>query len=177
MTEPRVFPVFATVRLGAMSIEQFVQGWESFIFGEAHRMLAQVSISPTEVDTDLVLVSGVDLGLTRRSRPSDIFACAQELGLQLCPAEVGPVLRSWYYCQNGDESYHYTPGTTPQSYWYPIAMQGIVLGGDSWVFTIERGFYENAGSVASLSSEKISDSYGKCRGDLKTKWVFVQPRR
>jgi hypothetical protein len=45
---------------------------------------------------DLVVVSVAQLGFSKEASRAEIFARAKELGLQLCPPEVGPILRLQY---------------------------------------------------------------------------------
>jgi hypothetical protein len=54
----------------------------------------QTSSIPEQVD--LIRLDVEDLGLPAESKTEEIYAKAQELGLELCPAEVGPQLRIAY---------------------------------------------------------------------------------
>jgi hypothetical protein len=45
---------------------------------------------------ELVLISAADLGVETESSLADIYKRARQLGLELCPAEVGPQLRLDY---------------------------------------------------------------------------------
>ena len=63
------------------------------------------SRKPTELD--LVVVSVADLGFGDQGAPlRDIYARALASGLELCPAEVGPVLRLNYLDQPPGEFLH-----------------------------------------------------------------------
>jgi hypothetical protein len=63
------------------------------------------SRKPTELD--LVVVSVADLGFGDQGAPlRDIYARALASGLELCPAEVGPVLRLNYLDQPAGEFLH-----------------------------------------------------------------------
>jgi hypothetical protein len=52
--------------------------------------------SPAKQDVDLVVVSVSELGFPNGARLDDIHRRAGELGLELCPAEVAPLLRLAY---------------------------------------------------------------------------------
>jgi hypothetical protein len=56
-------------------------------------------LARTPVAIDLVVVSVAQLGFPRDASRAAIFARAKELGLQLCPPEVGPLLRLQYVDQ------------------------------------------------------------------------------
>jgi len=47
-------------------------------------------------DVELVLVSAADLGIETESSLADVYKRARQVGLELCPAEVGPQLRLDY---------------------------------------------------------------------------------
>ena len=53
---------------------------------------AAFACAAEETDVNLVAVSVADLGYREGARYSQICAKAQEMGLDLCPAEVGPAL-------------------------------------------------------------------------------------
>ena len=59
-------------------------------------ILGRITCSQEEIDLDLVVLSVSDLGFKDGARYADICTKAQELGLELCPAEVGPALRLAY---------------------------------------------------------------------------------
>jgi hypothetical protein len=52
--------------------------------------------SPAKHDVDLMVVSVAELGFPNGARLADIHRRAGELGLELCPAEVAPLLRLAY---------------------------------------------------------------------------------
>ena len=54
------------------------------------------ALAPDRRPIDLVVLSVAQLGFPREASRAAIFARAQELGLQLCPPEVGPLLRLQY---------------------------------------------------------------------------------
>ena len=70
------------------------------------------SVAAEETEIELVLVTVAELGFKNRAARRDIYKRAQELGLELCPAEVGPQLR----LQHKDQ---------PNGEWIPVAMEPI----------------------------------------------------
>lgn len=95
--------------------------WGSDILGKPEFTAAT---EPAEVD--LVVMSVKDLGFKRITRYDAICARAKELGLELCPAEVGPQLRLQYLDQ-------------PKNEWLIIAMEAIrASNGYLFVFHVEH---------------------------------------
>jgi len=83
--------------------------------------------SETEMEVDLVNVSVADLGFKDGAIRKDIYRRAIELGLELCPAEVGPQLRLQYRDQ-------------PKGEWLLVAMEPITdSDGGPGLFGVERG--------------------------------------
>lgn len=82
--------------------------------------------SPEEVEVELVVASVAELGFKDGATRKDIYTRAQELGLDLCPPEVGPQLRLQYKDQ-------------PKGEWLIIAMEPI-SGSDGLlrVFRVEH---------------------------------------
>ena len=108
-------PVWKTITIGelagvnavraAMDVAPcpiFIGDWADEILG---RPSFPFSRKPTELD--LVVVSVADLGFGDQGAPlRDIYARALASGLELCPAEVGPVLRLNYLDQPPGEFLH-----------------------------------------------------------------------
>jgi hypothetical protein len=126
--------------------------WANGILGQPAFTAANV-----ETEVDLVNVSAGELGFPHGAARRDIIAKALELGLQLCPAEVGPQLRLQYPDQ-------------PRGEWLIIAMQPITdSDGDPSVFDVGLdsggrwldGVYGYPGRVWGGGS----------------RFVFVRPRR
>ncbi len=65
-----------------------------------------------EIEVDLVVISVGELGFKDGAKRENIYVRAKELGLQLCPNEVGPQLRLQYKNQ-------------PNGEWLVIAMEPI----------------------------------------------------
>lgn len=131
-TAVRTFPVWKTVKLGlhktageygkAVKSARRVSDWANDILGQP-----QFTCVAEETDADLVVLSVAELGFKDGSRYDAICARAKELGLDLCPAEVGPVLRLAYADQ-------------PYGEWLIIAMEAIAgSSGDRRVFAVEHG--------------------------------------
>jgi len=62
----------------------------------ANDILGKTSLAKTETEIDLVKVTVAELGFQYGARYEDIIVSAKELGLDYCPAEVGPQLRLQY---------------------------------------------------------------------------------
>lgn len=85
------------------------------------------TVSPKETEVELVVVSVAELGFKDGATRADIYKRANELGLDLCPNEVGPQLRLQYKDQ-------------PKGEWLLIGMEPITdSGGDLRVFSVWRG--------------------------------------
>lgn len=95
--------------------------WASDILGKPAFTAAE-----QESEVDLVRMSVKDLGFKGNARFDEICARAKELGLELCPAEVGPQLRLQYLDQ-------------PKNEWLVIAMEAIRdSGGNLFVFYVAQ---------------------------------------
>lgn len=84
------------------------------------------TVSPEAKEVELVVVSVADLGFKNTATRKDIYARANELGLDLCPAEVGPQLRLQYTDQ-------------PKGEWLIIGMEPIDISLRQFrIFDVER---------------------------------------
>ena len=113
------FRVFKTIKLGTglKTADDFsralnengckVGEWAKDILGKPEFTAA---LKETEIDLVAILVA--ELGFKQGATRQDIYERAQELGLALCPAEVGPQLRLQYKDQ-------------PKGEWLLIAMDPI----------------------------------------------------
>lgn len=100
-----------------------VSDWAKDILGK--EAFAE-SVSSEDVEVELVIASVADLGFKEGARYEDICKRAVELGLDLCPAEVGPQLRLQYLDQ-------------PKGEVLFIAMRAITVScGDLSIFDVER---------------------------------------
>ena len=122
----------------------------------ADQILNKVKVSETATQLDLIVMTVAELGFKGAIR-KQIYDRAIELGLELCPAEVGPALRLRYPDQ-------------PYGEWLRISMDPITdSDGNPKVFGVGR-----------VSDERWLDGY---YGDpdgfwyADDRWVFVVPRK
>ncbi len=161
----RAFPVWKTIKLGnmggmkiaaddfrvALTIGGFRIGdWANDLLGRP-----AFKTEAKEREVDLVVVSVAELGFPNGATRKDIYRRAKELGLELCPAEVGPQqLRLQYKDQ-------------PMNEWLLIGMEPITgSDGSPNVFGVAHG-----GDGSWLDS-----GYGR-PGRLwhgSDRWVFVR---
>lgn len=133
MAEPPSFKVWKTIKLGTglKTADNFrralksagckISDWGNDILGKP-----AFTASETETDVHLVVVSVKEFGFKDGATRADIYKRAQELGLELCPAEVGPQLRLQYKDQ-------------PSGEWLLIGMEPITGSvGYLYVFDLER---------------------------------------
>lgn len=125
------FPTWKTLKLGthkdAAALKQSLVD-EGFKIGFwAEDVFGKVTVSSEEKDVDLVVLSVAELGFKKGARYDQICAKAQELGLELCPDEVGPQLRKQYKDQ-------------PKGEWIVVAMKALAdSDGDLIVFNVGHG--------------------------------------
>lgn len=121
-----VFPVWKTIKLGLhktpKAYEQVLESAGFKINDFARRIIQNITVSQTEVELDLVVVTLAMLGLERATY-QQICDRAKELGLELCPREVGPALRLAYPDQ-------------PYGEWLRVAMPVTGSDGDLDVFYV-----------------------------------------
>lgn len=135
------FKVFKTVRLGTgpKNANDFRKSLKDkgFTIGEyADDILGEsaFTVAAEETEMDLVVTSVAELGFKNGATREQIYARANELGLDLCPAEVGPQLRLQYKDQSNDE-------------WLVIAMEPIAdSGGCLRLFHVRRSAWRSASS-------------------------------
>lgn len=157
------FPVFMTVRLGtglttaddfrrALSDGGFRLGdWGNDILGQP---AFTVAAEPTEVD--VVVLTVADLGFPRGATRTEIYDKALSLGLELCPAEVGPQLRLQYPDQ-------------PNGEWFLIGMEPIVdSDGDPMVFYLG---HRDDGRWLNASLGRPDDEWSS-----NSRWAFLRRR-
>jgi len=125
------FKVWKTIKLGTCKdvglLHATLKAYQYEIAESAENLLSKSSftLSLTEEEIQLVNVSVADLGFSKDVNHGEIYAKAKELGLELCPSEVGPQLRLQYKDQPKDE-------------WLLIAMEPIVDSyGELGIFKIE----------------------------------------
>lgn len=108
---PPQFEVWKNIKLGTVfkSGEDFCSTLEqdNYKVSEwARTILRQkmFTVATKETDIDLICLSIVELGFPEGASYHDICARAKDVGLSLCPAEVGPQLRLQYVDQPQEES-------------------------------------------------------------------------
>ena len=126
------FPTFKTIKLGTLkdtkAICKAITNSGGRISDWANDMMSkkEFTVAKKETEVELVVVSVAELGFKDGAKYSDICERAKNLGLDLCPAEVGPQLRLQYADQ-------------PKGEWLRIAMEPITdSDGDLDVFNVEH---------------------------------------
>lgn len=154
------FPTWKTIKLGTLknvgAIRKALKEQGYSVGDLASDILGKpaFTVSPTETQLDLVVVSGRDLGFKNSVTCKEIYDRALEQGLALCPNEVGPQLRLQYAEQ-------------PQGEWLLVAMEPITdSDGGLRVFDVEchsggRWLYGSLGEPGSV-------------WDADRRWVFVR---
>jgi hypothetical protein len=101
------FPIWKTITLGmCKSPDEYRKALKQarISIGDwGNDILDRIAYSQEEIEVDLVVLSVSELGFYRSAKYKDLCAKALELGLQLCPAEVGPALRLSYKDQPSGE--------------------------------------------------------------------------
>ena len=118
------------VTIGGQSKEELIEEMKSqFIVSEtADSMLknADFTVSKEKENLTLIFLKVQGLGFSSDPTTEEIFKKAEELGLELCPAETGPQLRNQYLDQ-------------PTNEWFNIAMKPIINSdGGPNVFYLSR---------------------------------------
>jgi len=119
-----------TIKLGTRNIDSLEAGLKKAgrqISNWANDILQKITLSDVEKEIELVLISVAELGFKDGATLKEIFDRAIELGLELCPAEVGPQLALQYPDQSLGE-------------WILIAMEPIAdSDGGLDLFSVGRG--------------------------------------
>lgn len=157
------FKVWKTIKLGGIkdakgfrraikNAGMRIGNWGNDIIGKPEFVVAA-----GEMEVDLVKVTVAELGFKDGARRDQICARSKELGLELCPAEVGPQLRLQYKDQ-------------PNGEWILIGMEPIRhSGGGLYVFGVE---HDDDGLW--LHGYFAYPAFVWNAGD---QWVFVRPRK
>ncbi len=152
------FPTWKTIALGihksadeyrkALKVNGFKIGdWANDILGKP-----AFTASDTETEIELVKMTVAELGFKEGTTRKDVYERAIELGLKLCPNEVGPALRLQYTDQ-------------PMGEWLLIAMDSITdSNGNLDVFHTERNS-DGLGLYGSIG-------YYDYRWGADSQWVF-----
>ena len=111
------FPIWKTIRLGGFKtpaeIEKALEDGGFKMSDWAKQILEKTPLSGNPSEINLVRMTVADLGFESSATTEEIYARANELGLDLCPAEVGPQLRLQYPDQ-------------PVGEWLRVAMEPIL---------------------------------------------------
>ena len=128
--EKTLLIVWKTIKLGTIkNADEFrkalkkagsrISDWANDIIGKP-----AFTVASSEEEIQLVNLSVEELGFKNGAKYGDICARAKELGLELCPNEVGPQLRLQYKDQ-------------PKGEWLRIAMEPITdSDGDLFIFLV-----------------------------------------
>ena len=129
-----------------------ISDWANDILGKP-----AFTVASEETEVDLVKVTVAELGFKKGARHDQIYERVKKLGLELCPAEVGPQLRLQYQDQpNGERIL--------------VAMEPIIASdGYPLVFNVGRG-------------ESGLWLYGRWGHSVRFRypddqWVFCRPRK
>ena len=157
----RSFTIWKTITLGAyQSSSEYRKALkvDGYRIGDyADQILNKVKINETEVQIDLVIMTVAELGFKNGATRQQIYDRAIELGLELCPAEVGPALSLAYQDQP------YRKGLLIAM--KPIAASDGYLG----VFGVGHGHGRRwLGSIYDRPDSFWNTDY---------RWVFVAPRK
>lgn len=158
------FDVWKTIKLGTglKTSEDFrraladggftLTDWASDILGTS-----AFTAATEETEVDLVKVTVAELGFKTNARRDHIYERAKELGLELCPPEVGPQLRLQYKDQPDGER-------------ITIAMEPFLVS------SYNPGLFR---VVRDDSEPWLGSSWGNsdafCSAD--SRWVFCRPRK
>jgi len=126
--------VWKTITLGefanSFALRNALDAADCGIGDLAEEILARPAfrLASTKTDVDLVVVSAAELGIGAESASlRDIYSRAEQFGLALAPAEVGPALRLHYFDQPIGEFLHV--GMKPITTWK----------GDPGIFVVANG--------------------------------------
>lgn len=112
-------------------------------------------VADKETEVELIVVSNAELGFENGTTVKETYARAKELGLDLCPNEVGPQLRLQYKDQ-------------PKGEWLLVAMEPITDSvGNVGVFHVER----RGDGKLWLGGSRGNPDHG---WDASTRWVFLR---
>jgi hypothetical protein len=159
-------PIWKTITVGGSkgvnAIREALETWPCHmaIADDADEILGRPSFPfiKTPVELDLVVLSVFELGFGDETSLHDIYARAEALGFELCPAEVGPALRLDYLDQ--------PPGDFLHIAMKPVAKyNGVLID-----FTVAKAY----GSVGFLLLG--GDARPNMMLPRAERFVFVRPR-
>lgn len=168
--EPRKpeFQVWKTIKLGTglRNTDDFLNALGEArcdTTSDASNILVKPEFKPAseEIEVDLVVIRACELGSPGESITlGQMYERTSELGLELCPPEVGPQLRLQYLDQ-------------PDSEWLYVAMELIAdSNGHLRVFSVRK----NLGTLY-LITEGYSSLQSEVHHYGADRFVFVKPRK
>ena len=157
------FPIWKVVKLGIglKTADDFRRAFKEACckIGESADDIigrADFIVSKSKKEVDLVIVSPADLGFRYNASRSNIYKRALELGLELCPSELGPQL-----CLQTKNH--------PHGEYFNIAMMPIIGSNN-----IPRAFgVERNGKTFSLHG---NNGNPETTWTIASKWIFVRRR-
>ncbi|MFZ3054788.1 MAG: hypothetical protein WA091_02315 [Minisyncoccales bacterium] len=133
------FEIWKIIRIGVFhnvyAIRNAIEQAGMKIGNYANDILGKIDLAPSETNINLVVLSVADLGLKDGTKYEEICERAKEIGLELCPAEVGPCLRSQYKNQpNGEVIIAMEPVADSDG---DLKLFGVVREGndDCWLYS------------------------------------------
>jgi hypothetical protein len=158
------FQIWKTVRIGARNYIDELEKEGYSLDRHVRSMLENLIHSATEAEVDLVRVGLEDLGFERYTYTVPLMQRAQDLGLELCPAEVGPALRLAYVDQP------MAKGNTDWNNTF-IGMKHVWIEG--WGLPLIFWLTNNESEGVMLQAAGGSN----CEWHSPANFVFVLPRR
>jgi len=160
----KIFEKWITIRLGtgpknALDFCDIFSDRRMKIEHWAKNLLSKTAftVADKETEVDLVSVATFELGFKTFISREEIYKRAEELGLELCPAEVGPQLALQYEGQFEGE-------------WIMIAMEPLASpDGTSEIFSVRC---ENSKLMLCAYDSKPDKEWHS-----EQQWVFVLPRK
>ena len=156
--EVREFKTWKTIKLGTYKsiglLRKALEAGKFRIGDYAAQILPKTILCDTETELELVRITVGELGFAGGATRREIYERAIELGLALCPAEVGPQLRLQYADQ-------------PMNEWLVIAMESATdSDGGLLVFSVSRH----------VDGSWLGTGYGHavCRWHAGSVWVFAR---
>lgn len=156
------FKTWKKIRLGGYETLSYLREtlenkfWKFCVTDDALQIFHIADFSYRNIEIKLVRFSVAELGFKNAAYPEQIYKRAGELGLELCPPEVGPQLRLKYKNQPVDEH--------------------IIVAMNPVVFPYKEGHYvfsvENNGSQLWLATKDIRINMFS----HESQWIFWNPR-
>jgi len=134
-------PIWKTISIGTYSDAESLKeaildsGFKIGDWAEDVLNSSNFTLAPEKKDINLVKVTPKDLGFQDRASRTDIYKKALELGLELCPLEVGPQLRLQYTDQPRLESLQIGMEPQKDSEGHESEFR-VVHGGDDFIWLV-----------------------------------------